>query len=251
MQSTMETATGLTYVAFGTSVRIPRSSPVYGAVKLCLAQDIPIAEKLKTIRQYLAESSSALKTWAEGFGFKLEIADNAVRLGDFEFSRGTSEKFFERLMRSLNSPDIAAKLHHVGLAADLDSACFWYNPTEKVTPFRRVVQANVVRGSSLGQLTYIDKTPGGVEALVALEGAGAGEMVRPLSFDVPTFADVLTQPVILGYNQTYRCEIVDDGSWFHDDAFDSLTAAITHLNYLRREGEARIVNRVSGKVLHH
>ena len=64
--------------------------------------------------------------------------------------------------------------------------------------------------------------------------------------------DVMAQPAILGFNRTYRCEEGTEDGWLEDLSFDSLKEAQVNIADIENAGgEARIINRITGKVVHH
>lgn len=267
MISSMETQLGLMVVGpTGECLRIERSHPSFQAGREAVRKSLPGEQIWMELKALMADPLRSLALWCERFGLKFRQDGATFNLNDTKLSKEKWIPLLQRLQAVSGTPVPA-----LTLASMLRS-------------YSDDVQAVIVQEANVGNVCLHLDTRGGlnvvnlVRSVMLPAEAKPGDIVLPSAKGAHPFlvsysdfhatssgdlvgvkgsvlcsaedmlhtADILAQPIILGANNTYRCEEGTADGWFEDMSFDSLEAARHNVKAIRNTGaEARIINRVT------
>lgn len=258
MLSSMETPLGLTVVSpQGQTIRLQRSHPAFQSGRDVIRQSIPAEQMWQKLQELLLNPLQVLVAWCARHGMHLADEGETLRLQDQTLLRAHWLKLFQRLQATGGSPQVLLALQRMQSAAgafDVGDVCLHWKPaTGKAgivqllpIPAEARIGDQVVglpSGSHFGLVSYTSFNVGQDQTLEFT----LGEIVASSS-DRTLLADILTEPVILGHDRTYRCEEGSPKGWAEDVSFDSLKAARRTAVEIQRTGaEARIINCITGE----
>lgn len=267
MLSNMETALGLTVIGpSGQSLRIQRSNPVFASSKALLNTAAPAEQIWLQLQTLLANPLQALVSWCARFGLRLEDRGDSLRIQDTELGRAEWLPLLQRTHAAGGSPKplvrLAAKLGASAGRMDVSKLCLHWQERPGRDPEVGIVKlAGLPMDAKVGDLVLPGAT-GPNACLVSYDQFAGDETV---GFDLlrgmviacygkPGGADpaqdILEEPVILGFNKTYRCEEGTPDGWLEDFSFDSLKAARLNAREIQAIGsEVRIINRITGDMV--
>lgn len=267
MISTMETQLGMMVVGpTGECLRIERSHPAFHAGKDAIRKTIPGEQIWLELKALMADPLRPLALWCERFGLKFSQDGDTFNLNDIKLSKLKWIPLLQRLQATSGTPAVALNLASMlrSYSADtqavlvqeasVGNACLHLdtrgglnvvNLVRKVMLPADAKPGDIVLPSATGPspflVSYSDFHATSTGDLVGVKGS-----VLRSAEDLLQTADILAQPVILGADNTYRCEEGNAAGWFEDLSFDSLEAAQINLKAIRSTGaEARIINRVT------
>lgn len=265
MLSSMETPMGVTVIGpTGQSLRLQRSNPAFQAGKEMLRQDMPAEQVWQKLQELLANPLQAIVSWCGKFGLRFVDEGATLRLQDRVLDRAQWLPLLQRCQAVSASPAPVLRIAEV-LGKDAQSAkvgelCLhWQELAGGAFRLGVVAKQMLPDEARVGDLVGGD-TNGPCVGLVSFDSVtvstdGAvdglkGMVIAKLGTDEHAAADVLQEPVILGFNRTYRCEEGTADGWLEDLSFDSLKAARLNAKDIQKSGaEVRIINRVTGEVV--
>lgn len=264
MLSNMETALGMTVIGpQGQSLRILRDNPVFTSGKALLHQALPAEQVWRQLQDLLANPRQALVGWCARFGLRLTEKDGSLRLQDVELSAEHWLPLLNRTQAVAGSPlplmRLAEKLGKDAGEVDVANLCLHWqkSPVSQVSIVNLVGLPEDVR---IGDLVTHGAT-GSRQCLVRYDQFSPQVSDKALRLDKGVVIardgengrigpDILSEPVILGFNQTYRCEEGSPDGWLEDLSFDSLKAARLNARDIQTSGsEVRIINRITGEAV--
>lgn len=263
MLSCIETQLALTVIGpAGQHLRLQRNNPVFQAGRDILNKPLPAEQAWQQLQELVANPLKALVTWCERYGLTFKDKGDTLRLNDVELDR---QHWLPLLTRT---HAVGASPKHLLSFAVLLSSMAKTAPVGKITlhlregaqsdlpPFlltKMLLPAEARRGdavteTSTGDTPYLVSVTG-----FALTPSGfqlqSGRVLCQIH-DEQEADDILAQPVILGFNRTYRCEEGTADGWLEDMSFDSLKAARLNAQEIQKSGsEARIINRITGETV--
>jgi hypothetical protein len=266
MLSSLETQLGLTVIGpGGESMRIQRSHPAFVACRGILREPLPAEQHWVRLKELMANPLRALVDWCGRFGVGLSdgAEGDIIRLQDRELRRCTWLPLLGRAHAAGGSPAavllLAEKLGADNSAAKVGDVCIHLKQDAKAGPSVGLVQVRMLPENAR-RGDRVDRTSNGeTPFLVSYDrfnmNREAGDLVMESGVVlgcVPAIAefctDLLAQPVILGHNQTYRCDEGSPTGWMAADSSDSLKEAIQHAREIKAYGsDVRIINRITGE----
>lgn len=270
MLSSMETPLGLTVIGpKGTPLRIMRSMPCFAASKALLKEGLPAEQLWQRLQDLLVSPFMAVIHWAERHGLAITEADDTFKIGDRQFDKVRWLPLVDRLMKVGASAEVLPMVHDL-LAEAVDQVpvgdlCLHWHETpfgprlglvERLVLPEEVKTGDLLkaptRGLRRGPAYLVSFTTvalkedlDGKPSIIGTEGLVIGKVLNEHWAE-----DVLKQPVILGYNRTYRVEEGGGDGWLEDTCTDSLMDARVIAKEIKDSGaEARIINRTSGDVV--
>lgn len=260
MLSCMTTAMGITVIGpTGKAVRVARSNPVYPSVTEIVRSALPAAQSWAKLQELLANPLQALASWALRSNVIVAVEGDTLKLNDLSLKCSVWQPFLGRCMATGGSARAAMLLADQLREVDVGAYCWLYKETATGAQVKLLKQQQLPGGASTGDFIS-PETSGDTPFLVSydvFEAAGDGGIILRSGTVVSKIvsqseaADVLAQPMVLGLNQTYRCEEGDTNGWMEDLSFDSLTAARANLQEMKthapKGSEVRIINRISGE----
>lgn len=262
MLSCMETQMGLMVIGpKGQNLRLQSNHPAFRAGRDILRQSIPAEQMWQKLQELVANPLKALVDWCDRFGVRLQCEGDTLLLNDASLNRARWESFLGRMQAVSGSPKtvlqfveslganagaVRASRLSLHLRDDLLSG-----PKPAVLRMVNLPEeartGDLVNESSTGPVPYLvsydDYLAEDSGNLVLRKGA----VLSRVSSEAEA-ADILQQPVVLGFNRTYRCEEGTADGWLEDLSFDSLTAARRNAKDIQNSGaEARIINRITGE----
>lgn len=262
MLSSMETPMGVMVIGpNGQSIRVQRSNAAFTACRDLLRKALPAEQVWHELQMLMADPLKALLAWCERYGMTLKEDGTELRLDDLRLMSAKWLPLLNRLQAASASPVLAMRLASMlgdgAASANVGGLCLHHNQN-----LLGELSAGVVALRSLptdarvGDLVNTSSR-GTVEFLVSYNSAHVQEdgslelidgTVLARARDVEMLDDVLSQPAILGYDRTYRCEEGGADGWLEDMSFDSLKAARQNAKEIQASGsEARIINRITGE----
>jgi len=270
MLSSMETPLGLTVIGpKGTPLRILRSMPCFAASKALLKEGLPAEQLWTRLQDLLVSPFMATIHWVERHGLAITESDDEFRIGDCRFEKARWMPMVDRLIKAGASANVLPMLHGL-LKADANNVavgdlCLHWHETpfgprlgivEQLVLPEEVKTGDLLKGPHRGlragtnylvsftQFELMEEEVG-PPSILGTEGLVIGKVINDHWAE-----DVLKQPVILGYNRTYRVEEGGEEGWLEDSCTDSLMDARMVQKEIKDSGaEARIVNRTSGDVV--
>ena len=263
MLSCMETALGLMVIGpSGQPLRIQRSSPAFMASRDLLKRPLPAEQAWVQLQELVADPRKAVISWCERFGLMLRFKDDVLLLNDKPLNPVAWLPLLSRTMSAGGAPthllNFADRLGDLASTARVAQVGLHVPDRGQLRPPSVLRQAYLPEKALRGDIV-MDKTTGTIPFLVSyhdylLTETGElkvkeGLVLCPLK-DVIELEDTLSQPQILGFNRTYRCEEGSADGWLEDLSFDSLLAARRNAKEIQASGsEARIINRITGDVV--
>ena len=261
MLSCMDTPLGLTIVGpQGQRVRLQHNHPAYRAGRDIVRQPLPAEQAWQRLQDLMANPLKALVDWFERFGLALTLDGETLHVNDNAFSRDAWLPLLNRAQACSADPrhllQFAEKLGGMAAAAQVGHVALHLQEDRLAGPQASVLRmvnlpadartGDLVSESSTGPALYLvsygeySVNPAG--QLLVHRG-----VVLSKVDDVNEASDTLAQPVILGFNRTYRCEEGTASGWLEDLSFDSLKAAQRNAKEMQDAGvEVRIINRITG-----
>lgn len=267
MISSIETQLGLMVVGpTGECLRIERSHPAFQAGKDAIRKSIPGEQIWLELKALMADPLRPLSLWCERFGLKFRQDGATFSLNDVKLSKDKWVPLLTRLQAVAATPTVALSLASmlrsyaddvsalIVQEANVSNVCLHLDTRGGLEVVNLVRQVSLPADTKPGDIVLPSAT-GKQPFLVAYSdfyAASSGDLIgvkgtvlRSAEDNLLT-ADILAQPVILGADNTYRCEEGNADGWFEDLSFDGLEAAQINLKAIRSTGaEARIINRVT------
>lgn len=261
MLSCLETADVLTILKpSGGFLRIPRSDADYMVVKDIVKSDLPGEQAWKQIEALRLNPLQSLMEWCARFKIRMAEDGDFIRLNDMRLFRRGWLPLLERTRAAGGTPvpvlSFAARLSAAEKETNVGGATLHLSKEAGgvLTP-KLVTLMSLHKDARLGDVVHYPSS-GDTPFLVsfdsyALDASGnlvpvAGSVLAQVK-NRPEANDILNQPAILGFNQTYRCSAGTVNGWLEDLSFDSLQAARTNAKEIVGQGfEARIINRITG-----
>ncbi|GBG14367.1 phosphoribosylamine--glycine ligase [Novimethylophilus kurashikiensis] len=264
MLSSMETPMGLTVIGpSGRPLRVPRNSPAFQSSKDLLGQAMPAEQVWVKLQDLAANPLQAFSSWCNKFGVKFTDEGENFRLQDISLGKASWMPLLQRGMAAGASLApflrLAERLGGAAATAKVEQVCLHWQEiaidtfrlglvTSQMLPAEARIGDKVVgkpSGPQFGLVSYDGFTF--VDGSIRLD---EGVVIGTFGADSALVEEVLAEPVILGFNQTYRCEEGTADGWLEDLSFDSLKAARLNAEEIRKSGSSvRIINRVSGDVV--
>jgi len=279
MLSIMETPAGLTMVnPYGLgSIRIPVSNPNYKDARKLVQSGLPVQQVWEKAQAMLQNPRLAFNSWLSQFGIALSedtteesapTRSGFFKFGGFFLSEDVWWEWLNKLKECGGNPQVALNfletLSNQRPAEEIEQfrikSPLLFTPGDdgpKVRFFDIVsLPENALPGDKVCAVG-IDGFPGQAQFAIAYDKIGSrGEMVEGVVlYKYPKDAlkfkqDVLSQPMLLGFNQTYRCQEGSSDGWLETLQTDSLLEAKEAFEEVQAAGyEARIVNRITGLVI--
>jgi hypothetical protein len=259
--SCIETHTGMTVVGpKNQSVRIQRGAPVFATGLAIMRGTLPSEQKWLQLQDLVLNPLKAVVDWCERFGLVFKDEGDTLCLNDKFLSREHWLPLLSRMQSAGGSPlhllQFADKLGAAAQSAHVSTIAL-HLQDKKLLGFQPslLLQVGLPKEARMGDLVT-ETSAGAVPFLVSYHDVSvrADGALQPLNGLVLTqvtneseAADILEQPVVLGFNQTYRCEEGTTDGWLEDLSFDSLKAARRNAKDIQDSGaEARIINRITG-----
>lgn len=261
MLSCMDTPLGFTVISpMGKQLRLQANHPAYRAGRDIVRQTLPAEQVWHQLQELVSNPLNALVTWCERFGLALTGDGDTLHLNDRALSSqhwlpllqrahgvGASPLHLRHFAELLGSEAEFAQVGNLTLHLYEDKLS-GYKPSivrQVLLPAEAMV-GDIVLESSTGVVpflvSYQDFKVSSTGAVLPIKG-----MVLSKVVDAPEVADILAQPVILGFNQTYRCEEGSAKGWLRDFSFDSLQAAQNNAKVIQASGsDVRIINCITG-----
>ena len=264
MLTFMNTQLGMTVIGpKGQHLRLLRSNPGYLTARDILRQSLPAEQQWVKLQELVANPLKALADWCERFGLTFKDEGATLHLNDVALDRlrwlpllnrthvaGGSPKFLLQFAERMGGQAKDAKVGNIALHLQVDKL--------KGLQPALLMQVNLPKEARMGDIVTESST-GSVPFLVSFNDFSVlpdGGLQPHRGFvlaevlDVKEAEDILTQPAILGFNQTYRCEEGTAEGWLEDLSFDSLKAARRNAKEIQDTGaEARIINRITGEAV--
>ena len=264
MLTFMNTQLGMTVIGpKGQHLRLLRSNPVYLTARDILRQSLPAEQQWVKLQELVANPLKALADWCERFGLTFKDEGATLHLNDVALDRlrwlpllnrthvaGGSPKFLLQFAERMGGQAKDAKVGNIALHLQVDKL--------KGLQPALLMQVNLPKEARMGD-SVTESSTGSVPFLVSFNDFSVlpdGGLQPHRGFvlaevlDVKEAEDILTQPAILGFNQTYRCEEGTAEGWLEDLSFDSLKAARRNAKEIQDTGaEARIINRITGEAV--
>lgn len=261
MLSCMDTPLGFTVVSpDGKPFRLSATHPAYRAGRELVRQPLPAEQIWHQLQTLVANPLGMLAGWCERFGVALSSDTTSIHMNDRALQKDLWLPLLQRAHNVGASPipvmQFAEKLGASAEFAKVGTVTLHVSrPNEPAAIVREVM---LPEEASVGDLVVPSST-GNVPFLVSYwdySVSPSGD-IRPLMGTVlarinkgDDVKDILAQPVILGMNQTYRCEEGSKTGWLEDLSFDSLKAAQRNAKEIAATGaEVRIVNRTTGDIV--
>lgn len=264
MLSCMETQQGLTVIGpNGQTIRLTRNHPAYRAGRDITRQALPAEQVWQRLSDLLSNPLKALVEWCERFGVALTGDGETLHLDDVAFNRGCWLPLLQRAQAVGSSPrhllQFAEKLGEMAASAQVGQVALHLQENKLAGPQPAVLRVmnlpadartgDVVTPTSKGEVPFLvsfgDYSVSATGQLLVHRG-----IVLTRVADEHEAADILAQPVILGFNRTYRCEEGTADGWLEDLSFDSLKAAQLNAKEIQETGsDVRIVNRITNEVV--
>lgn len=269
MLSFMETPQGVTIVGpQGQALRLHRGHLAFTAGKELLQQALPAEQVWQKLQELLANPLQALANWCTRFGLRLSGEGEILRLQDVELNRGRWLPLLQRAQAAAGSPlpvlHLAEKLGAQAEQAEVAQLCLHWRETPMGPQLGIVKQVGLPEDVRVGDLV-LPGASGGCACLVSydqfwLESADSpisngivlsqGMVIARQGDHTVKAEAILAEPVIMGFNRTYRCEEGTSDGWLEDLSFDSLAEARLNAKEIQESGgEARIINRITGDVV--
>lgn len=264
MLSCTETPMGLTVIGpKGQILRLLTNHPAYRAGRDLTRQALPAEQVWHGLQDLLANPLKALVDWCERFGVALTGHGDTLHLNDAAFNRERWLPLLQRAQSVGSSPrhllQFAEKLGAMAESADVGQVSLHLQENKLSGPqpaILRVVNlpadartGDIVTASSKGTVPFLvsygEFSVAATGQLLVQKGIVLSQVI-----DADEVADILAQPVILGFNRTYRCEEGTASGWLEDLSFDSLKAAQLNAKEIQESGsDVRIVNRITNEVV--
>lgn len=266
MLSSMETPLGLTIIGpEGNALRLQANSPAFKAGKQLLNQAMPAEQVWVKLNELLANPLQALVAWCAKFGVRMAEEGDILRLQDASLDKGQWLPLLQRSHLAGASPApilrFAEALGVKAQGAPVSDVCLHW----QAVAGGKAHHIGVVRSCSIPVDARVgDKVRGAVSGphagLVsftdfAVDEDGKlqltnGKVIAKFGTAAQLAADIACEPVILGFNRTYRCDEGTADGWLEDMSFDSLKAATRNAREIQASGaEARIINRITNEVV--
>jgi hypothetical protein len=259
--SCIETHNGVSVVGpKNQTLRIQRNNPVFSTGLAILRGTLPAEQKWMQLQDLVLNPLKAVVDWCERFGLAFTDAGDTLYLNDAPLSRERWLPLFNRMQAAGGSPlhllQFAEKLGGESRVAQVGKIAL-HLQDKKLLGLQPalLVKMGLPKDARTGDIVT-ESSRGEVPFLVSFHEvtAQADGTLLPITGLVLTpvmneseAADVLAQPVVLGFNRTYRCEEGSSDGWLEDLSFDSLLAARRNAKEIQESGaEARIINRVTG-----
>jgi hypothetical protein len=264
MLSCMETQQGLMVIGpKGQSLRLASSHPAYRAGREIVHMPLPAEQAWQKLQDLMANPLKALVDWFERFGFVFTAHGDTVHVNDRAFSQERWLPLFNRAQSAGASPhhlvQFAEKLGGPAENALVRDICL-HLQEDKLNGLQpallRLVslpvaarRGDVVTPSSSGPVPFLVSFADFSVLPSGLLQTGNG-LVLSQGHNEKEAADILEQPVILGFDRTYRCEEGTATGWLEDLSFDSLRSARLNAKEIQATGaEARIINRITNETV--
>lgn len=263
MLSCMETALGLMVIGpNGQALRLQRSSPAFTAGRDLLKRSLPAEQVWAQLQALIADPRKAVISWFERFGLLFRDEGDYIRINSRALRQDLWLPLIERTMATGGSPqhllDFVNRLGNWALSTTVGKVALQVpEPGQLRGPSvlrlvdlpekarRGDIVTAVSRGRTPFLVSYHDYEASETGEIKLKEG-----LVLSSATDITELEDVLSQPQVLGFNRTYRCEEGSAEGWLEDLSFDSLIAARCNAKEIQASGsEARIINRITGDVV--
>lgn len=262
--SCMETQMGLMMIGpRNQSLRILRGNPAYVAGRDILHGALPAEQKWQMLTDLVNNPLKALVDWCERFGFTFKDEGDILSLNDVKLKREHWLPMFNRMQTVGGSPkhllQFAEKLGAEAQSAQVANATL-HLQDDKLLGYKTalLLKVGLPKAARTGDIVNESST-GTVPFLVSYHDFAVNPdgTLKPLNglvlsqvSDESEVADILVQPVVLGFNRTYRCEEGTPEGWLEDLSFDSLNFARRNAKEIQDTGaEARIINRITGEAV--
>lgn len=266
MLASMETALGLTIISpSGKALRLPANTPAFKAGKQLLNEDMPAEQAWLKLNELLKNPLQVLISWSTQFGVRLVDGEDTLRMQDLSLKKARWLPLLQRAHVAGASPvpilRFAEALGAKAVNAQVADVCLhWTELADTRMPLGLVgivrncaipaaarvgdVVMGSVAGPNAGLVNFTDFEVA-ADGTLSLTG---GKVIAQFGSDAKSPQEIATEPVILGFNRTYRCEEGTEDGWLEDLSFDSLKAARLNASEIRKTGsEVRIINRISGE----
>lgn len=264
MLSCMDTPLGLMVVGpQGQTVRLQSNHPAYRAGRDIVRQPLPAEQAWQRLQDLLANPLKALVDWFERFGMALTLDGETLHVNDNAFNSENWLPLLNRAQACSADPrqllQFAEKLGALAATAQVGNVTLHLQEHKLAGPQASILRmvklpadartGDLVSESSTGPVPFLvsygDYSVGPTGQLQVHRG-----VVLTQVDDVNEASDILEQPVVLGFNRTYRCEEGTASGWLEDLSFDSLKAAQRNAKEIQDSGaEVRIINRITGDVV--
>lgn len=261
MLSCMETKQGLTVIGpQGQVLRLLRRDPIFLEGKNILQLTLPAEQQWQQLQSLVLNPFKALVSWCERFGLTFKEDGGLLKLNDVPLNSKDWLPLFQRTQRVCGSPqfilNFANRLGDHATAAKAGNVTLHLREDKlrgrqaallkKVGLAATARTGDIVTETSSGPVPYLVSYD---DLLVQPDGeikGLRGIVLSPVLLEKEA-DDVLAQPAVLGFDQTYRCEEGTSEGWLHDRSFDSLAAARLNAHEIQATGaEVRIINRITG-----
>lgn len=267
MLASMETPLGLTIISpEGKALRLQANSPVFKVGKQMLNEDMPAEQAWLKINELVKNPLQVLIAWCAKFGVRLVDGEETLQVQDLSLKKAMWLPLLQRAHVAGASPvpvlRFAEALGEKAGNAQVADACLQWTAMGAKSEKGLV---GVVRSCAIPAAARVgDKVTGTVagptaglvsftDFELAEDGTlqfNGGKVIAQFGTDSKTPLEIATEPVILGFNRTYRCEEGTADGWLEDLSFDSLKAARHNANEIRKSGsDVRIINRISGEAV--
>lgn len=264
MLSCMDTDRGLMIFGPGNQpLRVNASSPSITAARELLRQKLPAEQAWSMLMALVENPLLALVSWCERFGIslteELQPEGEFLVLGGRKLSKSKWLPLLQRTYAVAGTPksilafasvlgDTAVNVDASGLTLHIPN----YGFNNRVGVLKRMDLpaecrfGDLVTLDSKGTVPYLvtfdDFTASNEGELTLVGGKVLGSLAGAVFTD-----DVLAQPVVCGFDQTYVCQEGQASGWKTDLSFDSLRAARLNLDEMRvSNSEVRLINVTSG-----
>ncbi|MEX3984176.1 hypothetical protein AB4Y45_35055 [Paraburkholderia sp. EG287A] len=247
----------------GQFLRLLPNNPAIAACRDVVRGTMPAEQQWALLQDLIANPLKVLVDWCARFAIRFTDDGEFYRLQDRQLTKAGWLSLLQRCHATGGSPEpvllLAERIGPSGKTADVNGTCIH-------------LQRDLLRGDKVGIVKLVN-LPAAAKAGDRVDTTSTGETpflvsydrfylhddgtLHPLTGFVLAAAterevteDVLAQPVILGNDQTYRCEEGCSTGWMQGFSFDSLKNAINDAKDIQKTGaQARIINRTSGAVV--
>jgi hypothetical protein len=260
----MDTPNGLVVLGpKGQRLRLQSNHPAYRAGRDIVRQSLPAEQAWQRLQDLMANPLKAVVDWCERFGLAFTGDDDTLHVNDKAFSRmawlplfqraqgvGADPRHLLRFAEKLGGMAEAAQVGQVALHLQEDKLGGQHPAVLRLMGLPAEARpGDIVNTTSTGPAPFLvsfDEFSVSPTGQLVVEGGVVLSRVE----DEKEAADILLQPMILGFNRTYRCEEGTVSGWLEDMSFDSLTAAQRNAKEIQDSGgEARIINRITGETV--
>lgn len=247
----------------GQFLRLLPNNPAIAACRDIVRGAMPAEQQWTMLQELIANPLKVLMDWCARFAIRFTDEGEFFRLQDRQLTKAGWLSLLQRCHATGGSPEpvllLAERLGPSESAAKVDGTCIHLQRDP-----RRGDQVGIVKLVNLPEVARagdrVDATStGDTPFLVSYDRFCLNDegTLQPLTGFVLSAVseravteDVLAQPVILGNEQTYRCEEGSPDGWMEGFSFDSLRSAINDAKDIQKTGaQARIINRTSGAVV--